>query len=181
MLSDRNYRQNRRLDAQLPQGMLNGQGLGTVSRFRYGLFSFGWCGCEIIAAYNLRQMIGCPERLSVIAREIYRHGHVLLGFFGTNVYVLSHYLKKHGIPAGAVYSKRAFLRRPGTCGVVSFWTKRVLASSIHTVAYRVNADGSVTVFNRYNNRGYAYEYASVQEAFGRYPFLVANVCTEKNV
>ena len=101
MLSDRNYRQNRRLDAQLPQGMLNGQGLGTVSRFRYGLFSFGWCGCEIIAAYNLRQMIGCPERLSVIAREIYRHGHVLLGFFGTNVYVLSHYLKKHGIPAPA--------------------------------------------------------------------------------
>lgn len=181
MLEKQNYRQNRKLDARLPQGMLNGQGLGTLSRFRYGLFGFGWCGCEIIATYNLLQMLGRPERLSVISREIYRYGHVLFGFFGTNVYVLSHYLKKHGIRAKTFYSKQAFLRRPGTCGVVSFWTNRMLMSSVHTVAYRVNADRSVTVFNRYNNHGYAHEYANIKAAFGRYPFIVANVCTEKNV
>jgi hypothetical protein len=181
MLRKRNYLQNKKLDALLPKGLLNGQGMGTLRRFRYGLFSFGWCGCEIIATYNLLQMLGRPEKLSRISREIYGYGHVLLGFFGTNVYVLSHYLKKHGIPAGTVYRKRAFLRDPGACGVVSFWTKpkRVLTSSVHTVAYRTHEGGAVTVYNRYNNRDYAYEYASIDDAFGKYPFIVANVCTEK--
>ncbi len=181
MLGKRNYLTNSKLDARLPQGMLNGQGKGSLSEFRYGLFSFGWCGCEIIATYNLLQMLGQPEPLSEIAREIYRYGHVLLGFFGTNVYVLRFYLKKHGIPARTVYSKQAFLDAPGDLGVVSFWTKpnRVLTSSVHTVAYRVHPDGSVTVFNRYNSHGYAHEYASIADAFGSYPFITASVCTEK--
>lgn len=181
MLGKRNYFNNRKLDALLPKGMLNGQGMGTLARFRYGLFSFGWCGCEIIATYNLLQMLGRPEKLSRIAREIYRYGHVLLGFFGTNVYVLSYYLKRHGIPARTVYRKRAFFRDPGTCGVVSFWTKpkRVLTSSVHTVAYRTQEGGGVTVYNRFNNRDCAYHFASIEDAFGKYPFIVANICTEK--
>ena len=180
MLEKRNYLNNCRLDALLPQGMLNGQGEGTLADFRYGLFSFGWCGCEIIATYNLLQMAGKPEPLSEISREIYRYGHILFGFFGTNVYVLRHYLKKHGISAETVYRKQTFLDSPGDYGVVSFWTKpkRVLLSSIHTVAYRTH-DGGVTVFNRFNNRDHAYEYASMDEAFGKYPFIVASVCTEK--
>ncbi|MBR5620456.1 MAG: hypothetical protein IKW76_12030 [Clostridia bacterium] len=183
MLRERNYQKNRKLDALLPKGLLNGQGMGSLARFRYGLFSFGWCGCEIIAAYNLLQMAGKPEKLSRISREIYRYGHVLLGFFGTNVYVLSHFLKKHGVRARTVYRKRAFFRDPGAYGVVSFWTKpkRVLTSSVHTVAYRVHKGGAVTVYNRYNNRGCAYQYASIDEAFGKYPFIVANVCTGKKV
>ncbi len=181
MLGKRNYLQNCKLDARLPQGMLNGQGMGTLALFRYGLFSFGWCGCEIIATYNLLQMAGKPEPLSKIAREIYRYGHVLLGFFGTNVYVLKHYLKKHRIPARTVYRKQTFLQDPGTYGIVSFWTKpkRVLTSSVHTVAYRTHEDGGVTVFNRFNKHDYAHEYASMDEAFGKFPFIVASVCTEK--
>ena len=181
MLGKRNYIRNRELDCRLPQGMLNGQGLGALSQFRYGLFSFGWCGCEIIAAYNLLQMAGRPEPLSAIAREIYRYGHVLLGFFGTNVYVMPYFLKQHGVRASTVYRKRDFLDAPGDFGVVSFWTKpkRVLTSSVHTVAYRTHADGGVTVFNRYNSHNYAHEYASMREAFGKYPFITASICTEK--
>ena len=103
MLAKFNYKNNLKYEKDLPDGMINGQDLGTVRKFRYGFFSFGWCGCEIIAVYNLLKMLGRPRPLSEICREIYPYGQVLWGFFGTNVYVLSHYFRKHG--ANAYYGQ----------------------------------------------------------------------------
>ena len=177
ILREKNYRNNRLFDKTLPEGMLNGQGMGALKRYRYGLFSFGWCGCEIIASYNLLKMVGKPMPLSEICREIYPYGEILLGFFGTNVYTLTHFYKKHRIPVKTVYAKKEFLRLApkGKYGVISFWTGKVMASSIHTVAYRVEPDGRIAVFNRYNNKDFPYYYDTMEEAFGAYPFIVANM------
>ena len=176
MLGHINYKNNKKWEDALPDGMINGQGMGAVRNFRYGLFSFGWCGCEIIAAYNFLKMIGKPLPLCDIAREIYSYGHLLMGFFGTNVYVLGFFLSRHGIHAQGAHRKEDFLLRAaaGKCGVVSFWTGKVLRSSIHTVAFRVGEDGKVTVFNRFNNRDCEYEFDDLTEAFGKYPFLTAH-------
>ena len=176
MLGYINFLKNKKLDRALPKGLLNAQALGTLKDYRYGLFSFGWCGCEIIAVYNFLQMLGRPMRLSVIAREIYRYGHVLLGFFGTNVYVLQHFLKKHRVNALHTTDKAVFLEHApkGRCGLVSFWTGKVMRSSIHTVAYRIEPDGSVTVFNRYNKKDFDHRYADLREAFAAYPFITAS-------
>ena len=140
------------------------------------MFSFGWCGCEIIAVYNFLQMYGKPRPLCEIAREIYRYGHLLLGFFGTNVYVLTFFFRRHGIATQNTRSKKDFLLRAkdGKFGIISFWTGKVLRSSIHTVAYRIEPDGSVTVFNRYNKKDYDHHYADLEEAFGAYPFITAD-------
>lgn len=176
ILNQLNYQHNRLYEKTLPEGMLNGQGIGALKRYRYGLFSFGWCGCEIIATYNFLKMYGTPEKLCDISREIYPYGHILCGFFGTNVYTLAHYYKKHNIPVNTVYRKQDFLRRASknAYGVISFWTGKVMASSIHTVAFRTESDGSVSVYNRYNNTDKVYTFHCLHEAFGKYPFLVAN-------
>ena len=176
MLGYFNYKTNRQLEATLPKGLLNAQGLGVLRQYRYGLFSFGWCGCEVIATYNFLQMLGQPRPLCEIAREIYRYGHLLLGFFGTNVYVLTYYFRRHGIETRCTRSKAVFLREAakGKFGVVSFWTGKVLRSSIHTVAFRMEADGRVTVFNRFNKKDFDHVYDSLEDAFGAYPFLTAD-------
>ena len=176
MLGYRNYQKNKLLDHALPEGLLNAQGLGTLGQYRYGLFSFGWCGCEIIAVYNFLQMYGKPMALSSIAREIYRYGHLLLGFFGTNVYVLQYFFKRHHIPTLHTIDKAVFLAHApkGRFGIVSFWTGKVMRSSIHTVAYRIEPDGSVTVFNRFNKKDFDHRYSDLAEAFAAYPFLTAS-------
>lgn len=177
ILNERNYRNNRLYEKTLPEGMLNGQGIGALKRYRYGLFSFGWCGCEIIACYNLLKMYGKSEKLCDISREIYPYGHILCGFFGTNVYTIAHYCKKHCIPVKTLYKKKDFLHLApkGKYGVISFWTGRVLASSIHTVAYRVAENGKILVYNRYNNTDKVYTFESMEDAFGNYAFIVANI------
>lgn len=177
ILKHKNYQNNRLYEKTLPEGMLNGQGIAPLNRYRYGLFSFSWCGCEIIAVYNLLKMYGKPQKLCDISKEIYPYGHLLCGFFGTNVYVLKHYFNKHSIPVKTVYKESEFFRLApkGKYGVVSFWTGRVMASSIHTVAYRIEKDSTVSIFNRYNNRNFSYHFDTVEEAFGTYTFIVANI------
>lgn len=176
MLGHINYKNNQKWENDLPEGMINGQGMGTVKNFRYGLFSFGWCGCEIIAVYNFLKMLGRSLPLCDIAKEIYTYGHVLMGFFGTNVYVLGHYLKRHGIRTQSTRRKEDFLLRAqqGQFGIVSFWTGKVLRSSVHTVAFRIGENGRTTVYNRFNNKDCEYVFDSLKEAFGKYPFLTAH-------
>ena len=177
MLGYINYEHNKKFEKLLPEGMINGQDTGAVRNYKYGLFSFGWCGCEIIGVYNLLSMYGSPAALSDIAREIYTYGNVLCGFFGTNVYTLAHYFKKHNIPVTTIYKKQEFLCRAqkGKYGVISFWTGKVMMSSIHTVAYRVAENGKVIVYNRYNGRTQDHIYDNMEAAFGKYPFIVANI------
>ncbi len=177
MLERFNYNHNKYFEKDLPAGMINAQASGTVANYRYGFFSFGWCGCEIIGIYNLLKMYGKPQPLGEIAKEVYRYGSVLCGFFGTNVYVLSHYFKKHNIPVTTIKKKSNFLKYApkGKYGVISFWTGKVMMSSIHTVAYRVTEDGRITVYNRFNGREYDHVYDNIEDAFGKYPFIAANI------
>ena len=69
MIERFNYRSNRDID--LGGEPINGQGTGSVSVCRYGLFPMSYNGCEIIAVYNLRLLLGTPRPLCDIAREIY--------------------------------------------------------------------------------------------------------------
>ena len=68
MIERFNYRSNRDID--LGSEPINGQGTGSVSVCRYGLFPMSYNGCEIIAVYNLRLLLGTPRPLCDIAREI---------------------------------------------------------------------------------------------------------------
>ena len=49
-----------------------------------------------------------------------------------------------------------------------------LATNVPTNYYRWRTNGTY-VYNRYNNRREPYVYTSIQEAFGAYAFIVANI------
>ncbi len=83
----RRYNYERNLVHKLGDKMINGQGLGDVSKLRYGLCPMSFNGCEVISVYNALQYIGKPQKLQDIAFFLEKY-RMLLGFFGCNMFRL---------------------------------------------------------------------------------------------
>lgn len=140
-----NFRHNRERMQPLPFGqMINGQGLGLVSKYRYGICPMSFNGCEVIAVHNALVYLGKPQKLADIAFYMEKF-RVLMGFFGCNVYrtgkALSHF--------GAEFD---YSRNIGDSDIfiLSYWTGRRFLSSIHTV-FCIKTDEGYNVYNRFNN------------------------------
>ncbi len=150
MLEKRNYKINSQID--FGDGLINGQGVGKISNCRYGLFSAGFNACEMIAIYNLLKRSGYEgHRFADICREMYRKTWAFWGVFGSNVYMLYVYFKKHGIPYKRFYKLNSFkedLDRTGL-GILSFWNADNLFKGIHTVCVE-KTDNGYRVYNKYN-------------------------------
>ncbi|MBO7473333.1 MAG: hypothetical protein J6U00_04905 [Ruminococcus sp.] len=141
--------------------MINGQGLGFVSRLRYGICPMSFNGCEVIAVHNALVYLGKPQMIGDVAFYMERF-RVLMGFFGCNAYSLGRALKHFGADCQRVKSTdgaKAF--------IITFWTKRPLFSMIHTVLC-VREAGMIKVYNRYNNVGTVELCNSVEEVAGKY-------------
>jgi hypothetical protein len=89
MIEKLNYKFNKKI--VFNDKLLNGQGVGDLAKCRYGLFPMSYNGCEIIAVYNFRQLIGIPIQLCDIAKEIYPYGNAVMGLFGTIPQALNKY------------------------------------------------------------------------------------------
>jgi len=141
--------------------MINGQGLGAVSRLRYGICRMSFNGCEVIAVHNALVYLGKPQPLKDIAFFMERF-RVLLGFFGCNVYRVGRALEHYGVAyerTKDVGDAEAF--------IVSFWTKLPLLSPIHTV-FCVRTPDGIKVYNRYNNFSSMSVCKSMQDVAGRH-------------
>lgn len=147
-----NYKHNRQIT--LPDGFINGQGKGAVSRMKYGICTMAWNGCEMIALYNALVHIKRPENLSDICREMYPRSSVLMGFFGSNVYVLGGFFDRRKIKYKKTYMYNNFFNelKNYDCGVCSFWNHRLLFSSLHTVCIKAVDDGKIVVYNKTNGK-----------------------------
>lgn len=140
--------------------MINGQGLGLVSRLRYGICRMSFNGCEVIAVHNALVYLGKPRPLREVAFYMERF-RMLMGFFGCNAYRIGRALEHFGAECARVKNTddaKAF--------IISFWTGRRFLSSIHTVLC-VREGGSIKVYNRYNNVCTAELCGSVEEVAGR--------------
>ena len=157
MLEKRNYEHNRRIDLRsaYPDGFINGQGVGAVSGMMYGIKPMSWNGCEMIAIYNAMTALGRPADLAEISLEMYPKSSVAFGFFGSNPYLLDRYFKVHGVPYRKIYDYNAFFNElpRSVCGVLSFWNRRRLFGSLHTVMARWE-DGKITIYNKSNGRNH---------------------------
>lgn len=81
-----NLKHNENLPDHTESGkMINGQGRGAVSKYRYGICHMSFNGCEVIAVHNALVYLGIPEKLSDIAFYMERF-RMLFGFFGCNPY-----------------------------------------------------------------------------------------------
>ncbi|MBQ6042040.1 MAG: hypothetical protein IJL32_14865 [Oscillospiraceae bacterium] len=152
--SKRNFRYNEKIP--LPEGLINGQGLGAVSGMKFGLSNMSRSGCEVIAVYNALLLHGRRAQFLEIARYMERF-RVLLGFWGTNFLSLGHCLKHYGLHAKRV-------RRPepvaealdsGKTVVFVYWCGKRLRSSVHTVCLQKGKSG-LLVYNAYNSYGRVY-------------------------
>lgn len=146
-LRKRNYSRNIGQAAKPVVGdMINGQGMGDVSKQRYGLCHMSFNGCEVISVYNALNYIGIPQPLWEIAVYLERY-RVLAGFFGCNVYRLGKALEHFGADWERIKTP-ADTECPAF--IVSYWTGRRFLSSIHTVFCHRQSNG-IMVYNRYNN------------------------------
>ena len=139
-----NYRHNSERAVSPEFGkMINGQGMGLVANYRYGICHMSFNGCEVIAVHNALVWLCRPQPLMDIAYFMERY-RVLMGFFGCNVYKIGKALAHFG----AEYERAA---DPGDAGafIVSFWTGRPFLSPIHTV-FCVKTASGIDVYNKYN-------------------------------
>lgn len=137
-----NYEHN--LKCNLSDQMINGQGMGDVSKLKFGLFQMSFNGCEVISVYNALRYVGKPQPLQEVAFFLEKY-RVLLGTFGCNVFRLGKALRKFG----ANYER---VKEIGDTPafIVSFWTGKPFFSSIHTV-FCTREGNRIKIYNRYNN------------------------------
>ncbi len=155
-----NLRHNRERSQSPEFGkMINGQGLGLVAKFRYGICHMSFNGCEVIAVHNALVYLNKPRTLAEISFYMERF-RVLFGFFGCNAYSIGKALRHFGVEN--IRSKSA---DGAETFIVTFWTKRPFLSEIHTV-FCVRNGQSIDVYNRYNNCPVVRRYRSVKEAVG---------------
>lgn len=169
MIEKLNYRDNKNID--VGEGFLNGQGSGSLSVCRYGLFPMSYNGCEIIAVYNLRLMLGNKAELCDIAKEIYPYGSMLCGLFGTHPYALNRYFRDNALPVHMIkdynYFKKKFSKKK--YGILSFWNGNTIFKGLHTVAVENTPEG-LKVYNRSNKKIEPVTYENIDDYmdYGRF-------------
>lgn len=124
--------------------MINGQGLGLVAKFRYGICHMSFNGCEVIAVHNALVYMEKSRPLPEIAFYMERF-RMLFGFFGCNPYGIGKALRHFGVECD-----RSKTAEDAKAFIVTFWTKRPFLSEIHTV-FCVRTAHGIAVYNRYNN------------------------------
>jgi hypothetical protein len=155
MLEKRNFAHNKQFTPGDESGFINGQGTGEVAKMKYGICTMAWNGCEMIALYNAAHLLGRHEELRDICLEMYPQSSVLWGFFGSNPLVLDRYFKAHEIPFEKTYDYNAFFNAlpDCRCGVLSFWNRRRVFGSLHTVMVRFDKDrGLLVEYNKFNGK-----------------------------
>ena len=172
MIEKLNYKKN--IGITLPDGTVNGQGVGEISKMRYGIMPMSWNGCEIIAVYNF--LIISSEKIvpmQEIAREVYPYGSICWGFFGTDPNRLIKFFRDHSV---TVQHTRKFDVFKSTFkgqkyGIVAFWNGMPMASSLHTVCIE-NRGGKIIVYNRSNRRNYPVAYDNLEEFCDKKHFII---------
>ena len=151
MLEKKNFYHNVLIN--LPDDYLTGQDAGELSKLKYGLYSVGWCGCEMIAVYNAARDLGVKTTLPRVCYEMYPKSSIMMGFFGSNVCALGKFFDARNIDYSSTWDYNTFFNELPhcQCGILSFWNHRRIFSSLHTVMVKY-IDGKIVVFNKSNKR-----------------------------
>jgi len=165
-----NYDHN--LACKLGDRMINGQGMGDVSKLKYGLCHMSFNGCEVISVYNALRYVGKPQPLQEVAYFLEKY-RMLLGFFGCNMFRLGNALEKFG----AEYERISEVGDTPAF-IISFWTGRPFLSSAHTV-FCVREGKRIKVYNRYNNCDTARYVDSPEKIYGKHKPLVIYAIKKK--
>ena len=150
----RNLRHNQQI--RLPEGPLNGQGLGELAKMKYGCSTVSYSGCEVIAVYNAQLVVRGDADFCETARFMERFC-VMFGFWGSCFLTLGICLRHFGLRARGIRSGRK-LRDALSAGkhcLFVYWTGKRFRSPVHTVLLSQEGADQVCIYNLYNNCDHA--------------------------
>ena len=143
--------------APLPEGPLCGQRLPPLAALPYGAYTVGYCGCEVIAVYNVLLTLGRPRPFAEVAAALEGRGLLCNGLGGTHLGAAVDYLRAAGCRVKALGARSAASYDAAFDGarsaLLAFWTGRTLRrpdrqwNMLHTVALAHAPEGGVLVYN----------------------------------
>lgn len=146
-----NYQNNKKLDSTVT-GLVNGQGY--YSNWKFGVRTFDYNGCGVIATYNVMYLLNKKQKLSQVAYDIERkQGTLVWGFAGTDPTHPYEYFKEKGIPVKQYYSQSSFNTvfnnmKTSQYALVCFWNnKNDITKGAHFVAVSKTSSGDYIVYN----------------------------------
>ncbi len=173
--AERNLHRNRELESLIDRGVsLNGQGIGAVSQYRYGVRYMKSNGCGCIAVYNALIHLNKPQPLCEIVHFLERY-KILFGILGCNPYMLGKALGRYG----AAFERSEGIETEGAY-IISFWTGKPFLSSAHTIFCTVE-EGCVTAYNRYNKVSEPVVYGSTEELLNGKRLITAYLLEENTL
>ena len=164
-----------------------GQELGPAAALPFGRKTLSYCGCEVIAVYNVLLALGEPRPLAEITDYFEGTGIILNGSGGTHVEAIPRFFRSCGCAAEPLYASRAreydaaFAGAPAA--VFSFWNARTLRAcgrwvGVHTVCVTHAPSGGVLVQNVHGRAVRPVQYRSIAdyaESCGLLPIVLIPV------
>lgn len=168
------------------KGYLNGQGIGGLSKLKYGNKTFKEAGCGPIATYNALLALGVHMPIQDVTRHYELNGIMAGGRFGTSPLAIEKFFRDRGYSVetrfGAeISSKSGYdeIFAGCTAAIFSYYHGKSLAKGSHYVAVSHRADGGIAVYNYADNRQKAKEFSSICELIncgkGRIPLSITAI------
>jgi len=167
-------------------GYLNGQGIGDLSKLKYGNKTFKEAGCGPIAVYNALLTLGTHVPIQDITRHFEINGIMAGGRFGTSPFAIDKFFRDRGCSVktrcGADISSESEydeIFADYTAAIFSYYHGNSLAKGSHFVAVSHRADGGINAYNYADNSSEAKAFASVSELIhsgkGRIPLSITAI------
>ena len=122
-----------------------------INHLKLGKSTVGYAGCEIIAVYNTKLLLGIEYVSMADTIKTFEEQHALAiqdiqnGEWGGNPYSISEILAHEGIKYKEIKGFYG-VKEPGIY-IVSFWNSMEPTSGLHTIAIEVYNDGTAKYYN----------------------------------
>lgn len=157
-----NFSHNKKLWEDCENRLLCGQKNPPATDMRYGKYTLGYNGCELIAVCNVMLLLGNPQPLWKIVLEAELNNMFYFfknGVFGSDPKKLRRFFSAYGLSFSYHKNQADFLSATSNgeslCGIVSFWNNKrsehpinFFGGGLHTVAF--SFDKSEKIFKAYN-------------------------------
>lgn len=161
----KNYQHNKNLESSVT-GLVNGQGY--YFDWKFGVRTFDYNGCGVIATYNVMYLLGDSPKLSEVAYEIEsKQGVLVWGYAGTDPTHPYEYFKEKGIKVTQYYDVSDYDSALDKMGenqyaLVCYWNdKSSISEGAHFVAVSKNSSDRFVVYNDSNFNKAAVTYSNL--------------------
>ena len=160
-----NYEEN--LKNYSEEGIIDDQNDDIFNDIKLGNYTMSYAGCEVIAVYNARIMLGDTDVSLADTIEQFVNCNaltgqtVLRGGFGGNPFSIGKVLDKEGVQHSTIDSFDD-ISAPGVY-IVSFWNDSSFGSQIHTVAVEVIDSATKIVYNHKSDDDNVWSYETYSD------------------